>query len=60
MKYDYNYHKNPEKGYPKTIWWKIVSGPPGERLSILQEYDLVFDEYDYKIRKMEVPNDKRD
>jgi len=31
MKYDYNYHKNPEKGYPKTIWWKIDSGPPGER-----------------------------
>lgn len=48
-----DYLKYTEKGYPKKIWWKIIAGPPDFRLSILQEYDLIFDEYDYKIRKIE-------
>lgn len=37
---------------PKTIWWKVVAGPPEYKLDILQEYDLIFDEYDLKIRKL--------
>jgi hypothetical protein len=40
-------------GRPKTIWWKVVTGPPGYKLSILQEYDLVFDKKDCEIRKIE-------
>jgi hypothetical protein len=36
---------------PKTIWWKVVS-PPEARLSILQDHDLIFDDYDLKIRKL--------
>lgn len=40
------------KNKPKTIWWDIVAGPPGYELSILQDHDLVFDSYDYKIRQL--------
>lgn len=50
---DYDYWKHPEEGYPQKIWWKIIAGPPGFRLSILQEYDLIFDEDDYKIRRID-------
>lgn len=50
---DVDYWKYPEKGYPKKIWWKVVAGPPNFKLSILQEYDLIFDETDYKIRKVD-------
>lgn len=39
---------------PTRINWKIVAG--GD-LHPIQMYDLVFDEYDYKIRKMEMPKD---
>lgn len=54
----YDYWRYPEKGYPRKIWWDIVAGPPGYRLDIIQEYDLIFDEYDYKIRKLEIPKAK--
>ena len=47
-----DYIKNCEKDYPKKIFWKIITGPPDFKLSILQEYDLIFDEHDFKIRKM--------
>lgn len=37
---------------PQKVWWEIVAGPPGAKLSILQEYDLIFDDYDRRIRKL--------
>lgn len=49
----YDYWKYPEKGYPRKIWWKVIAGD--RNLSIIQEYDVIFDEYDYKIRKLDVP-----
>lgn len=36
---------------PWKIWWKAVA-PAGAKLSQLQEYDLIFDDYDLKIRKI--------
>lgn len=36
---------------PKKITWRIVAG--GE-LEDIQMYDIVFDEYDYKIRQLEM------
>ena len=32
---------------PRRIWWKHIVGP---KLTELQESDLVYDEYDFKIR----------
>lgn len=32
---------------PKKINWKVIAGP---ELSAIQQYDLVFDDYDLKIR----------
>lgn len=52
----YDYWKYPEKGYPHKIWWNVVAGP--RELSILQEYDLMLDDYDYKIRRLDVPKDE--
>ena len=40
---------------PQIIWWKIIAGPPGYKLDILQEYDLIFDDYDRRIRKLDAP-----
>lgn len=40
------------KNKPKTIWWTIITGPPGYKLGILQDHDLVFDKYDYDIRQI--------
>lgn len=37
-------------GFPKKIWWKVIAGPG--KLSILQEYDLIFDQKDLRIRKL--------
>ena len=37
---------------PKTIWWEIIAGPPGYKLNALQDHDLVFDKFDYKIRQL--------
>lgn len=53
---DYEYWKHPPKGYPKTIWWEVIAGP--KDLSILQEYDLIFDERDLQIRKIERINNE--
>jgi len=41
------YLKNTEKGFPKQIFWKKVAGP---ELDPIQMYDIVYDEYDLKIR----------
>lgn len=40
-----NYIKNVEKGYPKTVYWKVVAG---KNLSWIQSYDLLYDEKDIK------------
>jgi len=39
-------------GEKQVIWWRIIAGPPGAKLSILQDHDLIFDDYDLKIRKL--------
>lgn len=49
---DYEYWKHPPKGYPYKVWWDIIAGPPGYQLSILQEYDIIFDQYDERIRRL--------
>lgn len=38
---------------PKTINYRIVAGPPGARLSSLQDHDVIFDKYDLKMRKLD-------
>lgn len=48
---NYNYWKEAEKPYPKTIWWNVIA-PQGAELSILQDHDVVFDHYDMKIRQL--------
>lgn len=48
MKYnDLNYLKLK----PKRIYWKVIAGP--DDLSEIQQSDLVYDAYDYKIRQLE-------
>ena len=47
------YWKEPQKPYPKKIWWEVIA-PRGAKLSILQEYDVVFDDYDMKIRQLPI------
>lgn len=37
---------------PKIIRWKVVASAPRVKLSPLQQYDLVFDKYDLKIRQI--------
>lgn len=37
---------------PKYLRWKVVAGPPDYCLDYLQTYDLIFDDYDLKIRKL--------
>ena len=39
-------------GKKRTIYWKIIAGPSGAKLSSLQDHDLILDDYDLKIRKM--------
>ena len=36
---------------PKTIKWKVIF-PEGAELSSLQDHDLIFDDYDSKIRQL--------
>jgi hypothetical protein len=45
-KYDLTYLLNK----PTKIWWKVIAGE--RKLSILEEYDLIFDDYDRRIRKL--------
>lgn len=40
---------------PVKIRWKVVAGPPKFKLSFIQSYDIVFDQFDYKIRGLEIP-----
>lgn len=47
-RYDPNYLTNK----PKVIRWQVIAG--NRRLSPLESYDVVFDEYDLKIRKLDV------
>ena len=46
MKYDLKYLENK----PKYINWKVVAG--NRQLSFYEAYDVVFDDYDLKIRKI--------
>ena len=48
---NYNYRLEVKKPYPKTIWWDVVA-PKGAKLSILQDHDIVFDDYDMKMRQL--------
>lgn len=50
---NYDYWKYPEKPYPKTIWWDVVA-PKGYKLNALMDHDIVFDDYDMKIRKLPI------
>lgn len=45
-----NYWKHPLPGFPKKIYWEKQYGPG--KLTQIQEYDLIFDERDLKIRKL--------
>ncbi len=45
-KLDMNYLLNK----PKKIGWKVIAGG---KLSQIQRYDLIFDDYDLKIRQLE-------
>jgi hypothetical protein len=36
---------------PEIVWWDVVA-PIGARLSVLQDHDLIYDEYDRRIRKL--------
>lgn len=38
---------------PVKIWWNVIAGPPGYKLSILQEGDLVFDKKDCQMRQLD-------
>jgi hypothetical protein len=38
---------------PERVKWKIVAGPPGAKLSVLQESDLVYDKHDRRIRQLD-------
>jgi len=49
---DYEYWKHPAEGFPKTIHWKVVAG--NRQLSVLEDHDLVFDEHDLAIRKVQL------
>ena len=40
-----------EKNKPKTIWWTVVA-PKGAKLTVLQDHDVIFDDYDLKIRQI--------
>lgn len=46
-KHDLTYLNNK----PYTIWWKVIAGDP-RTISVLQDHDLIFDDYDLKIRKL--------
>lgn len=50
---NYDYWKNPEKPYPKNIYWEVIA-PKGERLNVLMDHDVVFDDYDMKIRQLPI------
>jgi len=52
MRENYDYWKNPEKPYPYTVYWKIVAG--SRKLDVLEDHDIIFDEYDEKIRKLPI------
>lgn len=53
-KHDLTYLNNK----PYNIWWKVIAGPPPKKggrsspISALQDHDLIFDDYDLKIRKL--------
>jgi hypothetical protein len=50
------YRKYPKNiVYPFKIWWKVVV-PKSYRLSVLQEYDLILEETDLRIRKISPEN----
>lgn len=36
---------------PKRLFWKVIA-PAGAKLEYLQESDLIYDQYDLRIRKL--------
>ena len=53
------YHKHAEKPFPQKIYWKIIKDGYDKhgkikKLSVLQEYDIIFDEHDLNIRKLKL------
>lgn len=40
-----------EKNTPYRIWWQVIA-PKGYKPNVLQESDLIYDEYDLRIRKL--------
>ena len=44
-----DYIKHAEKPFPRKIFWKHIAGP---KLTEIQKYDIVYDNYDLKIRKI--------
>jgi hypothetical protein len=52
MRYFNKYDPNYLYGEKQVIWWKIIAGPPNRKLSVLEDHDVVFDDYDLKIRKL--------
>ena len=49
-----DYWKQPEKPYPLVVNWRVVA-PKGAQLSPLQQYDVLFDDQDCKIRQLTPP-----
>lgn len=45
-----HYWKYPEEGFPRMIWWKVVAGD--FKLTPIMDHDIVFDNYDLKIRRL--------
>lgn len=36
----------------KTIYWSITTPAPGKKLSFYETYDLIYDDKDLRIRKL--------
>jgi hypothetical protein len=57
MQKNYDYWRFPEKGFPKTVHWKVVT-PAYHKdgslkgLSRIQRYDLLFDMDDLRRRRL--------
>jgi len=48
QKYNLNYLEKK----PKFIHWKVIAEAPGKQLSFYESYDLIYDEYDLRIRRL--------
>jgi hypothetical protein len=52
-----DYWKYPEKPFPIEVKWKAIA-PKKAKLSVLQQYDVIFDNHDCKIRQLPIPEGK--